>query len=115
MSALERLQLEAPNAFAAPPLGKHHDSVRALRINPPFINIQPLGPSMPRLGQKTDEELSHASSEALRGAVVGGAKVRISRRTSAFFRTIPKSWFPPLHSLTDTVLLAYIYPPFIED
>lgn len=31
---------------------------------------------MPRYGQRTTEESSAAGSEALRGAVVGGAKVR---------------------------------------
>ena len=56
-----------------------------------FLDILPLGPNMPRYGHKSDEELSRASSEALRGAVVGGAKVRISRRTSACFRTMSMS------------------------
>ena len=33
---------------------------------------------MPHFGQKTEEEVSRANSEALRGAIVGSAKVGIS-------------------------------------
>ena len=62
-----------------------------MKIDSPFLDIPPLGPNMPRYGQKTDEEISRAGSEALRGAVVGGAKVRSSRRTSACFRRISMS------------------------
>ena len=53
-----------------------------------FRDILPIDPNMPRYGQKSDEEISRANSEALRGAVVGGAKVRISPKTSACFRKI---------------------------
>lgn len=85
-SALERLQLEAPNASAAVVLA----SITIL-VEQWIRDILPIGPNMPRYGQKSDEEISRANSEALRGAVVGGAKVRISPKTSVCFRTTSMS------------------------
>ena len=90
-SALERLQIEAPNASAAVVLCKHHHSRQAMETGSQFRDISPIGPNMPRYGQKSDEEISRANSEALRGGVVGGAKVRISPKTSVCFRTISMS------------------------